>query len=87
MIPGSACLWWDGAISGRGHGRFWVAAVDGKDLVVIAHRFGSALEQLVNATVTGSKTTAATGAAVRAPKRGRGCGLTARHGMGPNYEA
>ena len=22
-VPGSDCLWWTGAISGRGHGRFW----------------------------------------------------------------
>lgn len=38
-IPGSECRWWSGAISGGGHGRFWV----GDDLVVIAHRFGFAL--------------------------------------------
>ena len=37
--PGSDCLWWTGAISGRGHGRFWVSG----SLVVIAHRFGYAL--------------------------------------------
>lgn len=30
------CWWWTGAISGKGHGRFWV----GDGLVVIAHRFG-----------------------------------------------
>lgn len=44
VIPSSGCLWWNGVISGRGHGRFWVASVDGKDLVVIAHRFGWPLE-------------------------------------------
>lgn len=33
------CWYWTGAISGRGHGRFWIA--DGH--VVIAHRFGYAL--------------------------------------------
>lgn len=39
--PGTpdACWLWTGAISGKGHGRFWVA--DGH--VVIAHRFGWAL--------------------------------------------
>lgn len=31
-VPGSECDWWVGAISGRGHGRFWV----GPDHVVIA---------------------------------------------------
>lgn len=38
-VPGSDCLWWTGAITGRGHGRFWVA----EDKVVIAHRFAYAL--------------------------------------------
>lgn len=34
-IEGSECLWWVGAISGHGHGRFWVAT----GRVVVAHRF------------------------------------------------
>ena len=38
-VPGSDCLWWTGAISGRGHGRFWY----GPGRVIIAHRFGYAL--------------------------------------------
>ena len=56
-VPGSDCLWWQGAVSGRGHGRFYVGTVatggDGadddagggrvRDLCVIAHRFGYAL--------------------------------------------
>jgi len=54
-VPGSDCLWWHGAVSGRGHGRFYVGTVpsdhggsgegDGgvRDLCVIAHRFGYAL--------------------------------------------
>jgi len=54
-VPGSDCLWWHGAVSGRGHGRFYVGTVpsdhggsgegDGgvRDLGVIAHRFGYAL--------------------------------------------
>jgi hypothetical protein len=29
-----------GAVSGRGHGRFWLAAVQGRDIVAIAHQFG-----------------------------------------------
>lgn len=37
--PTSGCWLWTGAISGRGHGRFWIG--DGR--VVIAHRFGWAL--------------------------------------------
>ena len=23
-MPGSSCLWWTGAVSARGHGRFWL---------------------------------------------------------------
>ena len=37
-VEGSGCLWWTGAISGRGHGRFWYAP----GRVVIAHRFAFA---------------------------------------------
>lgn len=37
--PAVDCWIWTGAISGKGHGRFWVSA----GLVVIAHRFGYAL--------------------------------------------
>lgn len=40
----TGCLIWTGAITGRGQGRFWVARrPDGRDLVIIAHRFGYAL--------------------------------------------
>lgn len=35
VIEGSDCLWWVGAISGHGHGRFWATA----GLVVVAHRY------------------------------------------------
>src|SRR5262249_19047048 len=42
-VPGSACAWWSGALSGRGHGRFWLGTVAGRDVVVIAHRFEFAL--------------------------------------------
>ena len=38
-VPRSECLWWTGAISGRGHGRFWLLG----NHVVIAHRFAYAL--------------------------------------------
>lgn len=38
-VPGSECLYWTGAVSGAGHGRFWV----GEGHVVIAHRFAYAL--------------------------------------------
>lgn len=37
-VPGSDCWWWTGAVSGRGHGRFWFAP----GRVIIAHRFGFA---------------------------------------------
>ena len=43
-MSGSGCLWWTGAVSARGHGRFWLGESDGCDVVVIAHRFGWALE-------------------------------------------
>jgi len=38
-VPGSDCLWWTGAISGRGHGRFWLADTH----VIIAHRYAFGL--------------------------------------------
>ena len=38
-VPGSGCWWWTGAVSGRGHGRFWI----GGGRVVIAHRFAWAM--------------------------------------------
>ncbi len=34
-----ACDWWIGAVSGNGHGRFWLS----KGVTVISHRFGWAL--------------------------------------------
>ena len=49
VVPGSGCEYWTSAISGRGHGRFWIAEVAGRDVVVIAHRFAWALERGVNA--------------------------------------
>ena len=52
-VLGSDCLWWHGAVSGRGHGRFYVGTVPAghdrtgengvRDLCVIAHRFGYAV--------------------------------------------
>jgi len=48
-VPGSPCLWWTGAVSARGHGRFWLGEVGGRDVVMIAHRFGWALEHGVAA--------------------------------------
>ena len=44
LMPDSSCLWWTGAVSARGHGRFWLGETDGRDVVVIAHRFAWALE-------------------------------------------
>lgn len=35
-LEGVACWIWVGAITGRGHGRFWI----GDGIAVIAHRFG-----------------------------------------------
>ncbi len=48
-VPGSPCLWWTGAVSSRGHGRFWLGEVGGRDVVMIVHRFGWALEHGVAA--------------------------------------
>lgn len=39
----AGCWWWTGAIAGKGHGRFWLAAADGRDIAVIAHRYGYGL--------------------------------------------
>jgi hypothetical protein len=49
VIPGSPCSWWHSALSGRGHGRFWLGHAGGRDVVVIAHRFAFALEHGVDA--------------------------------------
>lgn len=54
-VPGSECWWWTGALSGRGHGRFWFAP----DRVIIAHRFGFAqlhgVEALAGVEVLGHR--------------------------------
>lgn len=35
------CRLWTGAVSGRGHGRLWIGELaDGRDVTVIAHRYG-----------------------------------------------
>jgi hypothetical protein len=49
VVPGSGCEYWTSAISGRGHGRFRVGEVAGRDVMVIAHRFAWALEHRVDA--------------------------------------
>jgi hypothetical protein len=48
-VPGVECRLWASAVSGRGHGRFWLARTGGRDVVVIAHRFAFALEHGVDA--------------------------------------
>lgn len=50
----TGCWWWTGAISGRGHGRFYLGSVRGRTgrrhtVVVIAHRFGYALTHGIDA--------------------------------------
>ena len=45
QVKGSDCRWWTGAVSGRGHGRFWLAP----GRVVVAHRFAFALVHGVSA--------------------------------------
>lgn len=37
-VAGSECWWWTGAISVKGHGRFWFST----GRVIVAHRFGFA---------------------------------------------
>lgn len=44
-VPGSDCGWWTGAVSGRGHGRFWFPP----RRVIIAHRFAFAMVHGVEA--------------------------------------
>lgn len=39
QVPGEECWWWTGAVSGQGHGRFWV----NRHRVVVAHRLAFAL--------------------------------------------
>lgn len=40
----AGCRVWTGAISGAGHGRFWLGTDEiGRDVVMIAHRFGYAV--------------------------------------------
>lgn len=40
----SGCYVWTGAISGAGHGRFWLGVDElGHDVVMIAHRYGYAM--------------------------------------------
>ncbi len=43
-VPRSPSLWWTGAVSARGHGRFWLGEVGGRDVAMIAHRLGWAIK-------------------------------------------
>ncbi len=43
QTPGSDCVWWIGALSGAGHGRFSLGRVHGRTITAIAHRYGYAL--------------------------------------------
>lgn len=49
-VAGMACpRIWTGAISGNGHGRFWLGdTADGRAVTIIAHRFGWALHHGVD---------------------------------------
>jgi len=44
QMKGSDCLWWTGAVSARGHCRFWLGRAGDRDVTVIAYRFAWALE-------------------------------------------
>ena len=45
------CWWWTGAVSGNGHGRFWISGNGHteKSITVIAHRFGYGLVHGIDA--------------------------------------
>lgn len=51
ICPNSECLWWTGAITNRGHGRFWLAHGHG----IISHRlawaFTHGVDSLTNTPV------------------------------------
>ena len=49
LVVTSGCWWWTGALMRSGHARFWVGAENGRDLVVIGHRFGWGLAHGVDA--------------------------------------
>jgi hypothetical protein len=60
VVPPFSCRFWVGAVTGKGHGRLWIAhdvagPGEAKDFVVIAHRFGYGLahgfEALMDAEV------------------------------------
>ncbi|GAA3612356.1 hypothetical protein [Microlunatus ginsengisoli] len=43
-LTATGCRLWTGAIAGRGHARFWIGELpDGRDAVVLGHRFGYGL--------------------------------------------
>lgn len=50
-LPETTCWLWTGAISGRGHGRFWIR----DNIVVIAHRFAWILHQLTPHAAAGNE--------------------------------
>lgn len=44
LLAESQCVWWVGAVSGAGHGRFWAGSRSGaRDQVFVAHRFAYAI--------------------------------------------
>ena len=52
-VPIHGCLIWTGAISGSGHGRFWLGTDEsGHDVVVIAHRWAWALSYGIDALLS-----------------------------------
>jgi hypothetical protein len=43
VVAGSGCWWFTGAITGKGHGRFWLGAGGGGGVVIVVHRFALAV--------------------------------------------
>jgi len=57
-VPGSECLWWAHAVSGRGHGRFWLARgrvvpADGRARALTVTSEGAALANSANTAAEG----------------------------------
>ena len=65
VVSDRGCRLWTGAVSSRGHGRLWLSSfpvevagkTDVRDVCVIAHRFGYALEHGVGALLRADKVT------------------------------
>jgi hypothetical protein len=53
-VEGSSCAWWTGAVSGRGHGRFWLSPRAGRGRPPVRVRGGHGVEEAARVPVLGS---------------------------------